>query len=47
MGRTSGVERLLCDKLQEPDDDDVFVVVVVWYRLNRQLEFIVREMLLI
>jgi len=46
MGRTSGVERLLYDKLQEPVVV-VVVFVVVWYRLNRQLEFIVRDMLLI
>jgi len=37
---------LLYDKLQEPNDDDVDVFVV-WYRFNRQLEFIVRDMLLI
>lgn len=40
MGRTSDVESLLHDKLQKPD----VVVVVVWYHLNRQLEFIFRDM---
>jgi hypothetical protein len=48
MGQSSGIERLLHDKLQQPDVVVVVVVVVVmWYHLIHQLKFIVRDTQLI